>query len=258
MNTQKRLGAREEAELFRHAKKGDEDARDRLVRSYLPLAYSLAGRYRHTSEENEDLRQVASLALVKAVDRFDQTRGLAFSAFAVPTILGELKRHFRDHAWSVRVPRELQERRGRVSVVIDRLTGDLGHAPTVSEISAALGITIEDVLEAIRVGDAYDSVSLDQPRSTDSEVASLNETLGSNEEGYELAEYSVASERTMKELSERDRAIFRMRFFQDKTQTEIAEEIGISQMQVSRILSRAVESLREAADEDLEKETPNG
>lgn len=244
----------EEKELCRSAAKGDLGARDQLIRRNLPLAHRLAARYRNSNQELEDLEQVAGLALVKAVDRFDPDRGPPFAAFAIPTILGELKRHFRDHAWSVRVPRDLQERRAAVSDAIETLTAEKGHPPTVGQIAGELGISLEEVLEAERVGEAFEAVSFDRPQGPEDESQAPSETFGTIEAGFDLAEYSVASETAVRQLSDRDRAILKMRFIDDMTQTEIAEKVGISQMQVSRILRDLVRILRDAVDEGLGSE----
>lgn len=202
----------------------------------------------------DDLEQVAGLALVKAVDRFDPDRGRPFTAFAVPTILGELKRYFRDHAWSVRVPRYLQERRAMVSQAIETLTGTNGQPPTISEIAETLGLTADEVLEAERAGEAFEAVSLDQPLAQDDDQQTLSEKLGTVEPGFSFTEYSVASEAALEKLSIRDRAILKMRFFDDMTQTEIAGEVGISQMQVSRILRDALRLLRESVTDEYRPE----
>lgn len=226
-----------------------------MVELYLPLARRLASRYRHTSQDIEDLEQVASLALIKAVDRFDPERGYPFEVFAVPTILGELKRYFRDQAWALRVPRHLQERKAEVSETIDGLTGELGRAPTLRQIAERLKLSVDEVLEAQRAGEAFEAVSLDQPQSDERGDWVLNETIGSVETGFELAEYSVASKDAIKNLHPRDRAILRMRFIDDMTQTEIAESVGISQMQVSRILRSVLAELRRSTDETGPDET---
>lgn len=244
----------DEVELFRRIAAGDGVARDRLVERYLPLAHRLASRYRNTTQDLEDLKQVAGLALVKAVDRFDPDRGSPFTVFAVPTILGELKRHFRDHAWAVRVPRHLQERRAQVSEAIADLTTGNGRAPTVRQIAEYLELTVEEVLEAERAGEAFEAVSLDQPQSQTEDAQTLGDSIGETEIGFEFAEYSVASEKVWNQLSERDRTILRMRFLDDMTQTEIAQEVGVSQMQVSRILRSVLRFLRESALEDFETE----
>lgn len=239
-------------DLCRRAAAGDSRARDDLFESYLPLAHRLAARYRYTSEDLEDLEQVAGLALLKAVDRFDPERGSPFTAFAIPTILGELKRHFRDHAWAVRVPRNLKERRSKVSEAIEVLTAELGRPPSIRQIAEHLGMTPEEVLEAERAGEAFEAISLDRPHTFDEDGQTLGESIGADEAGFEMAEYSVASEKAWKGLSDRDRSILRMRFFDDLTQTEIASKVGISQMQVSRILKEVLKALRESTLDDFE------
>lgn len=244
-------GDLEEKNLCRRAARGDQGAREQLIELHLPLARRLANRYRNTNQEVEDLEQVAGLALVKAVDRFDPDRGPPFTAFAVPTILGELKRYFRDHAWSVRVPRYLQERRAEVSGAIEELTQENGRPPTVHQIAERLDLTAEEVLEAERAGEAFEAVSFDQPQAHDDEGQSPSERIGTVEPGFDLAEYSAASEAALDELSSRDRTILRMRFFDDMTQTEIAGEVGLSQMQVSRILRDVLKRLRDSVTDEL-------
>jgi RNA polymerase sigma-B factor len=233
--------------LRRVHERGDAAAREALVDRYLPLAHRLANRYRHTNEEIEDLRQVASVALVKAVDRFDPDRGTAFSSFAVPTILGELKRHFRDHGWAVRVPRELQERATKVGGVIETLSKQHGRPPSVREVAKKLGVSVEEALEAMQASEVYDSISLDSGPGDAEESMAPMETLGEEEPGYDVVEYGAAIEGVLEHLPRRDRIVLHLRFVHDMTQSEIAARIGVSQMQVSRLLRRAVARLREAA-----------
>jgi RNA polymerase sigma-B factor len=234
----------------RYRRHRDAAAREALVRSYLPLARSLARRYARSSEPFEDLCQVASLALVKAIERFDPHRGVEFRAFAIPTILGELKRHFRDSAWAVHVPRGIQERALLVQEATERLTNRGGRQPSVPELALYLELSIEDVLDGLRAAEAYDALSLDESPSgpaVEDEDSSLGETLGAEDARYELIEADIALTGALRSLGEHERRILRMRFIEERTQSEIAERIGISQMQVSRVSRRAVTKLRALA-----------
>lgn len=235
-----------DAELFARLRNdGDTRAREALIERYLPLARRLARRYQHTDEPLDDLVQVASMGLVKAVDRFDASREVMFSSYAVPTILGELKRHFRDRTWSVRVPRDLQELALRVDQAFTRLSTGQRRAPTVSEISEAVGVSEEQVLDAMEAMGAYRASSLDAPRSTrDEETESVAESLGSTDSGYERAEARAALEPLFSRISERERIVLQLRFGEDLTQAEIGERIGVSQMQVSRLIRQALTRLR--------------
>jgi RNA polymerase sigma-B factor len=224
--------------------------RDVLVHKYLPLARSLAARYRHTHVPLEDLVQVASMGLVMAAGRFDENRGTSFASYAVPTILGELRRHLRDHGWAARVPRGLQEDVMRVTSARNELAGRLGRAPTPTELAHESGMTTEAVLAAIEAGAAYEAESLDHaPTSEDDPGRSLHAVIGKDEHGFALVEYGVSVRDTMAGFSEHERQALRLRFVDDLTQSEIAERIGVSQMQVSRLLSRALTRLRDAAGE---------
>jgi RNA polymerase sigma-B factor len=224
----------------------DTAARDALVNRFLPLARSLARRYDRSSEPFEDLFQVASLGLLKAVDRFDASRGHAFASFAVPTILGELKRYFRDSGWAVHVPRGPQERALKVEQARQQLTTDRGRPPSVYELAEYLELSSEDVLTALAAGQAYDALSLDAPRPSQEggDGTTYGERFGSEEEGYALAEANVLLDGAVKHLPERERIVLHLRFTEDLTQTEIAERIGVSQMQVSRLLRRSLDQLR--------------
>lgn len=223
----------------------DVRARDRIFEEYYPLACRLAGRYRNPYEPREDLVQVAAAGLLYAVDRYDPERGVAFPAFAIPTILGELKRHFRDRTWSVRVPRDLQELALRVDQAFTRLSTGRRRSPTVSEISEAIGISEEQVLDAMEAMGAYRASSLDAPRSTrDEETETVAESLGTNDSGYERAEARAALEPLFSRISERERTVLQLRFAEDLTQAEIGERIGVSQMQVSRLIRQALTRLR--------------
>jgi RNA polymerase sigma-B factor len=225
--------------------------RDLVVLRYLPLARSLAARYGHTHVPLEDLVQVASTGLVMAAERFDAGRGTSFASYAVPTILGELRRHLRDHGWAARVPRGLQEDVMRVTSARNELAGRLGHSPTPAELAAESGMTVEGVLAAIEAGAAYEAESFDQaPTSEDDPGRALHSVIGADEQGFALVEYGVSVRDTMAELSENERKALRLRFVDDLTQSEIADRIGVSQMQVSRLLSRSLARLRDAAGEN--------
>src|SRR4051794_32357805 len=238
-----------EALLRRYRETRDPACRDALVERFLPLARQLARRYQRGNEPFDDLLQVASLGLVKAVDRFDPERGVAFSSYAVPTILGELKRYFRDAGWAVHVPRGVQERVMKVDRTVARLTVDLGRSPSVAEVAEAMGLELEEVLEAMDASQAYDAVSLEAGRDSDRpDDGTIGDTLGEEDERLELIEYGATIAGTLKALPERDRLVLRLRFVDDLTQSEIAARIGVSQMQVSRLIRRALERLRTVAD----------
>ncbi len=235
--------------MTRYHHQGEMSARDELVERFMPLARQLARRYQRGNEPLDDLIQVACIGLVKAVDRFDPDRGTAFSSYAVPTILGELKRYFRDAGWAVHVPRGMQERVMSVNQAVTRLSRNLGRSPTPQEISEAIGEPVELVLEALEAAIAYDAVSLDTPRSSDEDGGdTYADTVGAVDEHYELVEYTTAIAPTVKALPERDRLVLKLRFEEDLTQLEIAERIGVSQMHVSRLIRRALTRLRTVAD----------
>ena len=234
--------------LLAYHRHGDKAARDELVNRFMPLARQLARRYQRASEPMDDLVQVASIGLVKAIDRFDPERGTAFSSYAVPTILGELKRYFRDSAWAVHVPRGMQERVMQVNNVMAKMVRDTGRSPTAAEVATEIGTEPEAVLEALEAAVAYDSVSLESPRVGDVlDGESYAESVGAIDERYELIEYSAAIAPTVKALPERDRLVLELRFVEDLTQSEIAERIGVSQMHVSRLIRRALTRLRTVA-----------
>lgn len=236
---------------------GDGGARDLLVERYLPLTRSLARRYMRSSEPFEDLMQVASLGLVKALDRFDAARGYRFAAFAVPTILGELRRYFRDSAWSVHVPRGAQERALRVEDARQQLTSATGRAPTVAHIAQYLEVSMEEVLSSLQASQAYSTLSLDAPRpTTDDETDSYGESLGAEDERFERVEADVVISDALRHLPARERRILYLRFVKDLTQSEIAARVGLSQMQISRLLRRSLEQLRAYADGSLPGELP--
>jgi RNA polymerase sigma-B factor len=232
--------------VTRYRAESDEAARDELVRRLMPVARRIAGMY-PSREHGEDLVQVAAYGLIKAIDRFDPSFGTTLKAFAVPTMLGEVRRYLRDHSWSVRLPRQLQERVLRVTKSIEALTPELGRSPTPAEIAADLGVSEEEVVEAMVASSAYSAASLETPLGGEDGDRRLADTVGYSDERFEIAEdVSVLRElRTL--LSPRDRLIFYQRFVQDFTQAEIARNVGISQMQVSRILRRTLALLRERA-----------
>jgi RNA polymerase sigma-B factor len=233
------------SELFeRWQRDRDSAAREALVRQFMPLARGLARRYGRSSEPFEDLVQVASLGLLKALDRYDPERG-AFPSFAVPTILGEMRRYFRDSGWAIHVPRGAQERALKVRDAQERLANEHGHAPTVNQLAEYLELDVEEVIDALQAVQAYDTLSLDAPRPrADGEVVTYGETLGQDDERYELVELDATLTSVLGHIPARERAILRMRFVDDLTQTEIAQRVGISQMQVSRLLRRSLEQLR--------------
>jgi len=236
--------------LERYHRDGDPTAREALVTRFLPRARQLARRYQRGGEQLDDLVQVASLGLLKAIDRFDPARETAFSSCAVPTIPGELKRHFRDKGWSVRVPRDLQELAVKVEKVGEEMSRELGRAPTPAELAERTGTTQEQVLEAREASAAYRAVSLDRPRTDeDEEGESYADAVGAEDPGYRVAEDAATIERLMRVLSDREREVLRLRFEEDLTQSEIGERVGVSQMHVSRLIRQSVARLREAADD---------
>ena len=235
--------------MQRYREHGDHAARDALIERLMPLARQLAMRYRRSNEPTDDLLQVASLGLVKAIDRFDPARGNAISTFAVPTILGELRRHFRDYTWSMRVSRDIQERVLLVERESSRLASALGRSPSIAEIAADLRLSHEEVLEAMDAAGAYQSASLEEQldRSNDEQGGALLDVLGVDDERFALVEDAAAVDDAFIVLDDRERRIIHMRFMQDMTQSEVADVLGISQMHVSRLLRRALARLRERA-----------
>jgi RNA polymerase sigma-B factor len=237
--------SREERTLFeRLAADGDAHDRDALIVRFLPLARSLALRYRRSSEPLDDLLQVASVGLITAIDRFDVDRKIRFSSYAVPTILGEIKRYFRDRTWVVHVPRTLQEDALRVERAADELLEELRRQPSVAEISALVGASEEDVLEALQAGAAYRTLSFDEPRGGDEDTSTLGDLIGVDEHGFDRAENRATLAVLLATATSRDRKVLRMRFEQDMTQSEIGAVLGVSQMQVSRIIRQALERIR--------------
>jgi RNA polymerase sigma-B factor len=239
----------DEQRLWKLHAAGDTGARDRLVERYLRLAQSLARRYARSSEPLDDLQQVAYLGLVQAVDRFDPTRGVAFSSFAVPTILGELKRHFRDRTWAVRVPREVRDNLTVVDRASEHLSAALGRSPSPAEVSEATRLSVEQVLEARQAALAYRCDSIDRPMpGDDDDGMTLGDRLGVRDDALRRAEDGIALEQAAAAaLSRRDREVLRLRLREDLLQREIAERVGLSQMQVSRVLREAMQRLAHAA-----------
>jgi RNA polymerase sigma-B factor len=237
----------DDRELWRKfSQSGDPAIREELVRRYMPFAKRLALRYRGASESFDDLLQVANLGLLNAVDRFDPERGIPFTAFASPTILGELKRHFRDRVWTVRVPRGLHDRMAEVDKAVTELTKELQRSPSIGEIAARLELEQTDVLEVMEANHNRRPLSLDRPAgSEDSDEAPPAEWIGTEDEGFELVEGRIALDAALPYLSERERKVLHLRFVEDMTQSQIADQIGHSQMHVSRILRRALARIRE-------------
>jgi RNA polymerase sigma-B factor len=232
--------------LHEFARTRDQRLKEHLVERFLPLARSLASRYRGGGVPMEDLVQIASVGLLNAITRFDPERGFSFTSFAVPTILGELRRHFRDRGWSVHLDRGLKERHATVEGAIAELSKRLGRSPLVREIAERVELSEEDVLEALDAGNAHHALSIDgAPGGDDEDRPPIVESLGDSDPGYEAIEYREAIAPILDELSQRDRVIVHLRFVEDRTQTEIADEVGVSQMQVSRILRATLERLRE-------------
>jgi RNA polymerase sigma-B factor len=227
----------------------DPALREELVTAHIGLAEYLARRFTNRGEPLDDLVQVASLGLLKAVDRFDPERGLEFSTYATPTIVGELKRHFRDKGWAVRVPRRVQELHLRLGSVVSVLSQELGRSPTIGEIAQAASVSEEDVLEAIEAGHAYRFTSLDAPSGSDDE-GTLATQLGEDDQALIDSEHRVALSPLIARFPPRERTILHLRFFEGLTQSEIAGRLGISQMHVSRLLARSLAQLRASAEDD--------
>jgi RNA polymerase sigma-B factor len=234
--------------LERYLERRDPVDRDMLVERFLPLARALARRYQHTGEPVDDLFQVACLGLLKAIDRFDLSRDVAFSSYAVPTMLGEIRRYLRDRTWSVRVSRGLQELALRVDRNVAELSGDLHRQPTVAEIARAAAATEEQVLEALQASTVYRATSLQTPRSGEDEAGvTLGDTVASTEQGFDLAEDRATLAQLLLAVTPREREVLRLRFEDDLTQREIGQRIGVSQMQTSRIIRHSIARLRTAA-----------
>jgi RNA polymerase sigma-B factor len=248
VHAHERRARRERALFERVAHDRDRHARDELVDRFLPMAYGLALRYQYSRESLDDLVQVASVGLLKAIDRFDPSRGIAFSSFAVPTMLGEIRRHFRDRTWAFPVPRDLQELSLRIDRVVAGLAGPPGRQRSVTEIAAAVGASVEDVLEALQAAGSYRALSYDWPGDADGDVPFPGSCLGAEDDGFERVEDRVTLEALVELMSPREREVLRMRFVEDMTQAEIGAVIGVSQMQVSRIIRTTLERLRALAE----------
>ena len=254
-----RVGTEQELALLRrYANDPSPELREEVIRRFMPLARSLAMRYRRQTESLDDLIQVAGLGLVKAVDGFDPARGKPFAAYAVPTILGELRRHFRDHVWTVRLPRGLQELSMRIDTATTDLTEELGRMPTPTELAEHLDVSVEEVLEAIEATHARRTLSLDAPRRSDGDdPGPAIETLPASESGYDRVEADLAAGTA--DLDTREWEVLRMRFAEELTQSEIAERLGVSQMQISRVSRRALWKLLAAVrgEDDVDGPPPS-
>ncbi len=245
----------EDTRLLRaYHEQGDLAARDQLIEQYMSLVRSLARRYAYRGEQLDDLVQIGAIGLIKAIDRFDVDRGVELTTYATPNIIGEIKRHFRDKGWAVRVPRGLQELAVQLSKLVEQLTVQLSRSPTIAELAEAAGVEEEQVLEALESSRAYSSVSLSSGGMGGDEDGELDplETIGTEEHEYEVSEDRAVLEPGFKVLDERERRIIQLRFFEGLTQSQIAAQIGISQMHVSRLIRRALEKIRDeiASDDD--------
>lgn len=236
-------------ELFAlYKEQGDEDARNELVMSHLNLVRFLASKFKNRGEPLDDLVQVGTIGLIKAIDRFDPERGLEFTTYATPTILGEIKRHFRDKGWSVRVPRRLQELSSKVNQAADELTKELQRTPSTEEVASKLGVTVEEVLEAMESSSAYSSVPLEAGGSDDDDAPAVIDHYASVDQDLAASDDRMVIEDTIKEFSPREQEVIRMRFNDNLTQVEIAKRLGVSQVQVSRLLRRTLKKLQEKVD----------
>jgi RNA polymerase sigma-B factor len=242
--------------LRRYHKDGDLQAREQLIEQYMSLVRSLARRYSYRGEQLEDLVQIGAIGLIKAIDRFDLDRGVELTTYATPNIIGEIKRHFRDKGWSVRVPRGLQELNVQLSRLVEQLTVQLSRSPTIPELAKAAGVEEEEVLEALESGRAYTSLSLSVGGGggDDDDLDPL-ESLGTEEHQYEVSEDRAVLAPGFRALDDRERMILQLRFFDGLTQSQIAQQVGISQMHVSRLIRRSLEKIREEIAEDEESLT---
>jgi RNA polymerase sigma-B factor len=238
--------------LRRYHEQGDLQAREQLIEQYMSLVRSLARRYSYRGEQLEDLVQIGAIGLIKAIDRFDLNRGVELTTYATPNIIGEIKRHFRDKGWSVRVPRGLQELNVQLSRLVEQLTVQLSRSPTIPELAKAAGVTEEEVLEALESGRAYSSLSLSVGGGGDDDDLDPLESIGTEEHQYEVSEDRAVLAPGFKVLDERERKILQLRFFEGLTQSQIAQQVGISQMHVSRLIRRSLEKIRETIDVDEE------
>jgi RNA polymerase sigma-B factor len=245
------VSAADSQQLFqRWREDNDREARDELIARFLPLARKLARRYAQSSEPYDDLVQVASLGLVKAVERFDPTRGFAFTSFAVPTIVGELKRYFRDSGWAIHVDRGAQERARKINEARQVISARTGRPPRVDELAQYLELSEEEVLDGLQVAEAYGTVSLDAPMPGEDDASgSRLDAIGDEDERLGLVDDQTTIFAAAKHLPKREREILYLRFGMDLTQSEIAERVGVSQMQVSRLLRRSLQRLRQLTGE---------
>jgi RNA polymerase sigma-B factor len=235
------LGDRELLKLYHE--RGDATAREELVNRHLPLVKSLARRYAGRGEALEDIEQVGAIGLIKAIDRYELSREVALTTYATPNVVGEIKRHFRDKGWAIRVPRALQELNGKMGPTIESLTSRLGRSPSIAEIAAEFETSPEQVLEAMEAGSAYAPVSLSAGPTSEGELDPL-ETIGDVDEEFERTDDRTSLEPALAALPDREQEILRMRFEEGLTQTQIAEKVGISQMHVSRLIRRSLERMR--------------
>ncbi|WP_244929387.1 RNA polymerase sigma factor SigF [Nocardioides sp. W7] len=241
---------RRSAELFvvlrdeSQSETGRDGARDALVRLHLPLVEHCARRFRNRGEPFEDLVQVGTIGLIKSVDRFDTERGVEFSTYATPTIIGEIKRYFRDKGWAIRVPRRLQELRMQIGSASAELTQSLGRSPTPRELAEVIGCSVEEIVEGIESSNAYSTLSLDATDDSDDGSATMLDAIGVDDAGLEHVEIRESLKPLLDRLDAREKKILLLRFFKNMTQSQIAQEIGVSQMHVSRLLSRTLEQLR--------------
>jgi RNA polymerase sigma-B factor len=234
-----------DAELLRrYHEDGDVAARQELIERHLEFVRRLASRYARRGEQLDDLTQVGCVGLIKAIDRFDGAFGASLTTYAAPNILGEIKRHFRDRGWSVRVPRDIQELNVKLTKVVDELTVKLGHSPSVEELAGATGATVEQVLEALESSAAYAALSLSEGPDPDDEGGGPMETLGGDDEEFERSEQRITLATGIQRLPARERAILHLRFFEGLTQSEIAERMGMSQMHVSRLIRNSLDRMR--------------
>ena len=225
--------------------------REQVIETWLPLAYNLANRFANRGEPLDDIIQTATIGLIKAIDKFDPSRSVEFTAYAVPTVIGEIKRHFRDRTWDLRVPRRIQELRLAITGARNALVQELGREPTVSDIATRLDVSEEEVLEGYEGTRAYNAVSLQAPAQTASQPGTaLGDLLGEEDHGYEVAELRIALTPALSRLDERTQRILMLRFYGNMTQSQIAEQIGISQMHVSRLLAKALSTLHDELDDE--------
>ncbi|PVG83304.1 B/F/G family RNA polymerase sigma-70 factor [Nocardioides gansuensis] len=225
-------------------------ARDELVHLHLPLVEHCARRFRNRGEPHEDLVQVGTIGLIKAIDRFETDRGVEFSTYATPTIIGEIKRYFRDKGWAIRVPRRLQELRMQIGSTAAELSHKLGRSPTPRELAEAIGCTVEEIVEGIESANAYSTLSLDASDDSGDGPPSMLDSLGIDDAGLEHVEIRESVKPLLEGLGEREKRILLLRFFRNMTQSQIAEEIGVSQMHVSRLLTRTLAQLRQSLEAD--------